>query len=171
MAYVFQYGSNTQSDRTNSSNRLRGDARPIGLVYTENNFELDFTTWSEGNQCAAADIVPGSGRKIWGVLYKVPDELIERRTSGNRKSFDAIEGSNYRREPIKLRYSDGTPFQENAITYLVIDKQHGIGTSLEYARHIIFGLREHNAPDEYIEYLKSRIVSNNPDLKQDIQAL
>lgn len=57
MVYVFQYGSNTLSSRLNSETRLRGDARPIGAVYTEANFELDFDVWSDTNNCAVADII------------------------------------------------------------------------------------------------------------------
>jgi len=43
---------------------MKGDAKPVGIAYTKDDYELDFTVWSNGNQCAAADIVPGSGRKI-----------------------------------------------------------------------------------------------------------
>lgn len=131
---------------------------------------MDFTTWSKGNHCAAADIIPGSGRQIWGVLYEVPDYLISSETSGNRKSFDAIEGNNYQQIPIKLRHPNGSPVAENMITYVVRNKRSGICTSLEYVRHIIIGLK-HKVPDEYIEYVKSRIISNNPNLEQEIREL
>src|ERR1043165_4196897 len=106
MAYVFQYGSNTLTSRLNSESRLRGDARSLGAVYAEKDFELDFTVSSITNRCAAADIVPGGGRKIWGVLYESPDYLIRRETSGDRKSLDAIEGTKYERRRISLKYPD-----------------------------------------------------------------
>jgi hypothetical protein len=88
MALVFQYGSNARSERLNANDRLCGDARPVGIAHTQDYYELDFTVWSKKNKCAAADIVPGSGRKIWGVLYEIPDYLIRRETSGKRKSLD-----------------------------------------------------------------------------------
>jgi gamma-glutamylcyclotransferase len=171
MALVFQYGSNALSVRLNSNNRLRGDALPIGLVVTVESFRLDFTTWSEGNQCAAADIVPDSDRKIWGVLYKIPDYLIERETSGDRKSLDTIEGNNYQRVPIKVEKTDGMPVEGDVMTYVVKNRRFDIRTSYKYAEYIVSGLREHNAPDEYIDYVKMRVITNNPDLKQEIEEL
>jgi len=173
MALVFQYGSNTSSKRLNSSDRLQGDAKPVGIAYTRDDFELDFTVWSTGNQCAAADIVPGSGRKIWGVLYEIPDHLIRRDTAGNRRSLDDIEGegTNYQRMTISLKYPNGRPVKPDAITYVVKDRKKGLQTSLEYVCHIIVGLHEHGVPEEYIEYVKMRIVKNNPSLKEEMERM
>jgi len=175
MTLVFQYGSNTHSERLNGSDRLRGDARQIGIAYTEDDYELDFTVWSDGNHCAAADIVRGSGRKIWGVLYEVPTYLITRKTSRSRdrKSLDEIEGegTKYRRTPIMLRCPNGSPITVEVITYVVKDRKSGLQTSSEYACHIITGLRKHRVPDEYISYVKARIIANNPSLKDSIAML
>jgi hypothetical protein len=171
MTLVFQYGSNTSSERLNHNNRLRGDAKDLGLVYTQENYELDFNVWSNSNDCAASDIKQGGGRKIWGVLYNVPDHLIDRSTSGDRKSFDAIEGNHYERSTILVCWPDGSPVEGDVITYTVREPQTDLKTSLDYVSHIIAGLREHNAPVEYIEYAKERIVSNNPELASKIQPL
>ena len=171
MALIFQYGSNTSSSRFNSGDRLRGDARSLGAVYTAEDFELDFTVSSAGNKCAAADIVSGRGRRIWGVLYEISDYLIRRETSGNRKSLDAIEGRKYERQIIAITHPDGTLFEGEVITYVVRDKENGIQTSLDYCRHIIEGLREHNVPDEYIQYAKGRMIANNSSLQTDVDAL
>src|SRR5438045_3551831 len=100
MALVFQYGSNTSSGRLNSDDRLRGDARDLGLVRTQASFELHFDVWSETNKCAAADIREDSVRQIFGVLYEIPDYLMSRTTSGARKSLDEIEGRRYERRLI-----------------------------------------------------------------------
>ena len=167
MALVFQYGSNMFMERLNSSDRLRGDAHPVGIAHTEDNYELEFDIWSEGNNCAAADIVPNTGRKIWGVLYEIPDRLIRRKTAKPRKSLDEIEGegTNYSREPITLRYSDGTTVRDPVLTYIGKNRQKGIKTTIEYVKHIFDGLLEHNIPDEYVEYVKARVIANNPYLK------
>ncbi len=171
MALIFQYGSNTSTERFNSPERLSGDARSLGAVYTLNNFELDFTVSSVGNACAAADLISGCGRKIWGVLYEIPDYLIDRKTSGDRKSLDAIEGGKYERQTIKVAYSNGVPVEGEVLTYVVKDKEKGIRTSLDYCRHIITGLREHSIPEDYIQYVKERITANNLSLQNDINKL
>lgn len=173
MALIFQYGSNAHSERLNSPDRLQGNARAVDIAYTDDDYELDFNIWSKKNQCAAADIVPGSGRKIWGVLYEIPDYLIRRETSGCRKSLDAIEGegTNYKRIGIALRYQNGLLVEGNPITYVVINKTKGLKTSLEYGKHIVIGLREHKVLNDYVEYVKARIISNNPALKKDIEVL
>jgi len=175
MAYVFQYGSNMSATRLNSQDRLGGDARALGATYTDEDFELAFDVWSNGNQCAAGDIIPGHGRKIWGVLYQIPDYLIKRETSGKRKSLDGIEGKRYERIPISLRHPDGTAVNEDVITYVVRDdeRQDNLRTSLDYCRHIISGLRDYSdiVPDEYVDYAKARMIANNPDLRDDVQAL
>jgi AIG2 family protein len=173
MAYVFQYGSNTLPSRFNSADRLRGDAQSLGAAYTEEEFELDFDVWSRGNECAAADIISGRGRRIWGVLYEIPDHLINRETSGNRKSLDAIEGRKYERRTIAVMYPDGAPVDEEVITYVVLEneKRNDIQTSAKYCGYIIAGLREHNVPDEYIEYAKARMITNNPGLRADVEVL
>jgi hypothetical protein len=175
MTYVFQYGSNTSIGRLNSDNRLRGDARAIGAVLTRDDFELHFDVWSTKNECAAADIISGQGRQVWGVLYEIPDYLISRETSGNRRSLDAIEGPSYERGPIALIHPDGTAVFENVFTYVAIDAQRqcNIHTSLEYCRHIIAGLRDyaHQVAQDYFQYAKGRIIHNNPVLRADMKAL
>ena len=47
MALVFQYGSNTSAAELNGQNRLRGDAKPLGLVCTKELYEFDFDVWSK----------------------------------------------------------------------------------------------------------------------------
>ena len=164
---VFQYGSNTSSRRLNSQERLRGDARVVGLARTVECFELDFTVWSEQNDCAAADLVPGAGRTIWGVLYQIPVHLIERHTAGERASLDAIEneGRNYVRVPIDLHLADGGRVDGEAITYVVRKRRERLATSFAYARHLLEGLTEQGAPADYLAYVRQRIVRNNPALE------
>ncbi|MEN8613831.1 gamma-glutamylcyclotransferase family protein [Dehalogenimonas sp. THU2] len=170
MTLVFQYGSNTSLSRINSDDRLRGDARPIGIAYTEDDYDLEFTVCSKGNKCAAASIEQGSGRNIWGVLYDIPDYLIYRGQSGERKSLDKIEGEgvNYRRMPIRVRDSEGKSIIEPVITYVALDRKQGIKTSSVYANLIIAGLKENNVPNDYIEYVRTKILENNADLGNEL---
>lgn len=170
MALVFQYGSNTSSTRLNLPDRLCGDAKDLGLVCTQARFELDFDIWSSTNNCAAADIREGAGQVI-GVLYEVPDYLVDRATAGARRSLDAIEGLRYQRRSIGVQKPNGTQVEGNVITYTVRTPERALRTSLDYASHIVAGLREHGAPDEYIAYVKNRVIANNPVLAVDVERL
>jgi len=168
MALVFQYGSNMSVARLNDTKRLAGDAKPIGIAATVEPFELAITVWSKTNSCAAADIIPSkAGRNIYGVVYDIPDFLLSRESAEkqNRKSLDAIEGerTNYIRKTIQLIKTDGT--QLSAITYVVKESRTGLKTSMDYVQHIRDGLKEHAMPDEYCQYVVSRIIQNNPELQ------
>lgn len=168
MALVFQYGSNMSVARLNHADRLAGDAKPIGIATTVEPFELAFTVWSKTNTCAAADIIPDkAGRNIYGVVYDIPDFLLSRESAKkeNKKSLDAIEGegANYIRKTIQLIKTDGG--QLSAITYVVKEPSTGHKTSMAYVQHILDGLKEHAMPDEYRQYVVSRIIQNNPGLQ------
>lgn len=168
MALVFQYGSNMSTVRLNGEDRLAGDAQPIYVARTVKPFDLMFTVWSKTNACAAADLVPSkTGRSIYGVVYEIPDFLISRNTAKqhNRNSLDKIEGegTNYIRTMIDLVKDDGSAVC--VITYLVKERRTGLKTSLAYIQHMLLGLKEHNIPNEYGQYVRSRIIENNGDLK------
>jgi hypothetical protein len=169
MAYVFQYGSNLSTERLDHADRLRGDAKVVGKAVTQAAFKFVFDIWSiaDGGR-AACDIISGSGRPIWGVVYNIPDFLIERSAAKacDRKSLDAIEGegSNYERVPIKLNHPNGSPVVEQVITYVGKTRKPGIQTTWDYVRYILLGLKEHDMPLEYRTYVTSQILANNPAL-------
>jgi hypothetical protein len=171
MSFVFQYGSNLSSARLNSATRLNGEARVVGIALTHENHEFEFDIWSraDGGR-AASDIVAGRGRKIWGVIYEIPDHLIRRETSGTCTSLDAIEGegTNYDRVAIKLDWPDGRPVADSVITYVGKARQQGITTTWGYVQHIIYGLCEHDMEPEYRKYVIDRILLNNPDLRVQV---
>src|SRR5438874_2305074 len=148
---VFQYGSNTSSKRLNSSDRLQGQARDLGLVRTSENYELTFDTWSKSNKCAASDLRPGGKSPAWGVLYEIPDDLVIGDRQPGRKTLDRIEGPNYERRLVEVVGADGSPIGQTVYTYTVKNPEEGHQTSPEYVGHILEGLREHGAPQEYIE--------------------
>jgi cation transport regulator ChaC len=167
MALVFQYGSNMSVARLDSDDRLAGDAKVASVAATVEPFELVFSVWSKSNNCAAADLLPSStGRTIFGVLYEIPDFLLSRDTAKKqgRKSLDAIEGegTNYVRAMIDVVIREGATVR--AMTYVVKNRQANLKTSAAYVSHILAGLREHNMPEEYYQYVRSKIVENNANL-------
>lgn len=173
VSLVFQYGSNMLCNRINCPSRLKGHAQRVGIAYTADRFELVFDIWSKANCCAAADIVRGSGRNIWGVLYKIPQRLIDRHKSGSCKSLDEIEGecTNYKRVPIGVILPDGTR-RSGVWTYIGKNRKKWIQTSCEYVKYVMHGLRENNKiPNDYVEYVKRQIINNNPGLESQINKL
>lgn len=173
MALVFQYGSNCLDSEINSKNRLCGDARFVDIAETVEDCELAFDVQSTGRGCAASDIVRKPGGKVWGVLYEVPDYLIERKTAKarGRKSFDQIEGegTNYKRGTIRVCCPNGKIV--SALTYTVKCPKVGLRTNIDYVRLIVHGLRDHKISDEYIAKVKVIAAANNPDIAAEVEKL
>jgi hypothetical protein len=169
MALVFQYGSNMNSARLNGPKRLQGCASLVGAVQTVENYEYVFDIWSGGeNNCAAADILSGHGRPIWGVLYEIPMRDIERDPEGKRRTLDAIEGEgkNYSRGTINVQFQNGEIVSAPVITYFGRDRKTNIQTTARYVENIFLGLAEHpNIPAEYVQYVRTRVLANNPNLR------
>jgi gamma-glutamylcyclotransferase (GGCT)/AIG2-like uncharacterized protein YtfP len=170
MALVFQYGSNMSTKRLNSVDRLNGFATFKAIAYTKDKYDLVFDIWSNTNKSATANIVNSSGNHIWGVVYIIPNKLIERGINKSTKCLDEIEGegSNYRREQISLLSSDGEAIEESVITYTGLNRRQDIKTSLAYVTHLLNGLKEHSMPNEYVEYVKRQIIKNNSELESSV---
>jgi hypothetical protein len=173
MTLVFQYGSNCSESQINGEHRLCGDAKFIGIAETVDDYQLAFNVQSKTRNCAAADIVPSPGSKVWGVLYEVPDFLIERKTANphGRKSLDAIEGegTNYARCSIVVRSVNGDI--HTVITYRAINPRANLKTSLEYVRYIVDGLRERGISEEYVANVKTIASANNADIASQVNRL
>jgi hypothetical protein len=173
MALIFQYGSNCSERQINGTDRLRGDAKFVSVAQTVDDYQLAFNVYSKTRGCAASGIVPSLGNKVWGVLYEVPDFLIDRKTAAEhgRKSLDAIEseGKNYARCSVVVRSANGDIY--TAITYRVINPGPDLKTSLEYVRHIVIGLREHGVFEDYVTSVKAVALSNNPTIAVQVGRL
>jgi hypothetical protein len=165
MPVVFQYGSNTDANRLNSVDRLCGAAIPLGAAWTVDVHQLHFDLWSGGSNCAAADLLPGSGRRIFGVLFDIPADRIFRDQSNGDKTLDQIEGSRYQHTTFQIRRL-GAETDETVLTYIGVpdQRQDNIRTSEAYVTHILRGLKQADAPPEYLSYVIDRINANNPDL-------
>jgi hypothetical protein len=173
MTLLFQYGSNCDESQLNGDARLKGDALFISIAQTVEDYKLVFDVWSNGRNCAAADIVTSPGNKVWGVLYEVPDYLIERDSAHarGRTAMDDIEaeGKVYKRDTIAVRKPDGKIV--TALTYRVIDPKDGLETGLDYVGYIVRGLRAHGVDEHYIAEVKQTAASNNPKIAEAIQKL
>ena len=161
---LFQYGSNMDSKRLNSAKRLDGEAEVFGKAKLEGH-ELLFDLWSVKNHSAAADIKEETGNHVWGVLYRVPCELVIAE-QGRGSKMDCIEGAksdgtgNYTRVQVKFVKGDGT--SEEAYTYVGTKTERGKfpkcsdrKVSGGYLDHILRGAYEHSLPKGYIQEIKN----------------
>jgi gamma-glutamylcyclotransferase (GGCT)/AIG2-like uncharacterized protein YtfP len=170
---VFQYGSNCSNAQINGKDRLKGDAKFIGIAETVDDYELAFDVFSNGRHCAASDIVRKPGRKVWGALYEIPEYLISRVTAEahGRRSLDAIEGEgrNYERREIDVRTPDGEIV--TVLTYTVRNPRAGLKTNIDYVPYIIAGLRERGIPPGYIDRVKAIAIANNEEIAANVMRL
>jgi hypothetical protein len=107
---VFQYGSNCLAARLNSPRRLSGAAVVQGRAQTGDEYDLAFDVWSQGNGCAASDLIPapGTGRHAWGVLYEIPaDRIRGRNRPDGLKTLEEMEGVRYEPKSIHVRNDAG----------------------------------------------------------------
>jgi hypothetical protein len=171
MELVFQYGSNCSVGRLNGSSRLNGAARVVGIAETVDDYSLSFDVWSDGNKCAASDIVRTPDQKVWGVLYEIPREFVFGRRADKRKTLEQIEGPKYR--PIRIRLREKIGVELEALTFVVRDddKRGGLRTSVEYLGHIVRGLREQGMSEDYIAIVMGIAVANNPAIRDAAQRL
>jgi hypothetical protein len=175
---VFEYGPDCLDSQMNGRSRLSGDAKCVGIAETVDDYEIVFDVWSEKRSCATSDLLRSvtkhtENSKVWGVLYEVPDWLIERASAeaNGRKSLDAIKGAGteYQRTAIEVRKPGGQPIQ--AITYTAANPKAGLLTQTGYVRHIVTGLRERGVPEGYIDRVKSIACANNPAMSAIVPRL
>jgi len=139
---------------------LQGDAIPIGKAQTVEDFDIVFDVYSSTNQCAASDIIPTDGCKVWGVLYDIPDNLVRGRRS-DRPTLEEIEGPRYHEEKILVQTPDGNKI--GAVTFLVKDteRRNDLATAVWYVSWIIYGLREHSVHEDYIKHVREVAIKTN----------
>ena len=163
MPFVFQYGSNCDAARLNGLGRLGGAAEDRGKAQTVAEFEIAFDVWSQGNACAAADLVEaaGSGHHAWGVLYEIPADRIDRMSSRGKRTLSDIEGTRY--QPVQIRVGEITGKEVDAITFTVKkeSKAKGLWTTARYVAHIVNGLRAHGVPEEYVQHVIDAAIRQN----------
>jgi len=153
MPLVFQYGSNCTAGRLNGPNRLNGSAKDLGRAKTVEDFDIAFDVVSSTNGCAASDLIQTPGCKAWGVLYRLSKKNLEK--------LREIEGPRYEEKPIQV--IDEKRKRRTVSTFVVRkrDRRNDIATSAAYVSWIIYGLRDHGAPEDWIAHVVDVAVETN----------
>ncbi len=161
MSLVFQYGSNAMVPRLNGPKRLRGHAQDLGRACTVDDYDIAFDVYSQTNGCAASDLITADDQKAWGVLYDIPDEFIRGNRKDKQKTLADIEGPRYEETTIRVRDHEGN--EQEVITFVVKEneRQRDLATSAAYVSWIVYGLRAHAVPEEYIDHVVQVAVETN----------
>ncbi len=161
---LFQYGSNMEPGRLNSSDRLAGAAREIGVARLDHQ-GIRFDLYSANNECGVTDIVSAAREHVLGVLYEVPYRLVVA-PKGQRSRMDEIEGarrgrlSNYKRQKILVRRNGeiveartyvGTALGRKGFLRHSSDERR---VSEDYFNHLLAGARQFRLPKSYVAYLR-----------------
>jgi gamma-glutamylcyclotransferase (GGCT)/AIG2-like uncharacterized protein YtfP len=107
-------------------------------------FRLESQRWGD----RAAAIVPDPEAAVWGVLWEIDATDLE--------SLDRAEAA-YRRTAVEVEHAG---VSEPAITYVLRPERTAATDGIpgpEYADLMIFGVREHGLPDDYIAQLLRQV--------------
>jgi gamma-glutamylcyclotransferase (GGCT)/AIG2-like uncharacterized protein YtfP len=94
----------------------------------------------------AADVVPAEGEGVWGALYELPAEALDR--------LDAKEGAGfaYRRREVEVLLHGQEPHP--AVAYEVIEKEpREVPATPEYVALLVAGARERGLPLDWLARL------------------
>ena len=113
---------------------------------TLTNYELVFNRKVRGGT-ATANIRPAPGKRVLGVLFKIPDAAF--------RNLDRFEGvpQHYRRIEVKVSGSNGHPV--NAQVYIATKVEKGLRPAAHYLQTILDGAVEHGLPADYVEEIKA----------------
>ena len=150
---VFAYGSNMCSGRFRDYGVVPEE---VGRPALLQDFRLCFNKVSQEDQSGKANVKAHRGRKVWGVLYTIPDAHLT--------ILDDGEGG-YLRKKMPVRTTDGTATK----AWVYVARQPSRDPTLRpytwYKRFLVEGARQHGLPDRYVQTLE-RIKAKQDKNKQ-----
>lgn len=161
----FAYGSNLFLEQMQM--RIGGKPRVISAACLENH-RLGFTILSKTWKGGVADIVPEAGSKVWGAIYELTEEQLDK--------IDHYEGYKKDRDPKKNFYNrlqvevvDKKGVKQPCLTYQAEVKDEKRRKYLyhrpseKYYEVIRKGGEDHGLPQEFYEHLKvASVTERNP---------
>jgi gamma-glutamylcyclotransferase (GGCT)/AIG2-like uncharacterized protein YtfP len=137
MIYYFAYGSNMDSSRMA---RMYPSARASGIGIL---FDYRFII----NQRGFATVVPGTGKKVYGVLWALSEgDLL------HLDEYEDVAGGLYSRVPVKVTLMRGAV--SNAFVYIAANDRPGSPRS-QYLEAIVAAATRHGFPEPYINELRT----------------
>ena len=145
----FAYGSNMSWTQM----RQRCPAARFKCVAALRDHRLAFTRTSERWKGGVADVLPDSGKVVWGVVYEVSQADLD--------SLDGYEGfqegraaNDYTRGKIGVLDRGRTPRPLEAWIYRAVPQGKHFAPSAAYRDTILAGARHWKLPELYVEDLE-----------------
>ena len=133
----------------------QGSAQDLGRAETTRKYSITFDVWSQGNGCAASNLVAkrSASGHAWRVLFEVSLAGMQR--------LREVEGNRYEEKAIRVVNQAGEKLE--ARTFLVKRKEcrRGLWTGAKYVGHIVRGLRAHNLPEDYVAHVIDTAIATN----------
>ena len=143
MVLYFAYGSNLSQSQM--ATRCPGSS-PLGAAVLQK-YRLDFTTESGMWGGGVADVVEDDGNSVWGLLYSVTDDDLDR--------LDRYEGYPTKYGRLQATVEQGQGPVDDVWVYVVVDRKDFIRPSPRYLDIITSAAEEFGFPAEYRQYLDS----------------
>ena len=152
---VFAYGSNMCSGRFRAYGvSPEGPGRPAVLP----GYRLRFDKKSTDDGSGKANIAAHAGSDVWGVLYAISDDELEK--------LDKGEGG-YRRSQLRVRLTDETQTQAWVYVAKKPSNDPALSPYTWYTRFLVEGAREHALPADYIGELERIAAVQDSDSERD----
>jgi gamma-glutamylcyclotransferase (GGCT)/AIG2-like uncharacterized protein YtfP len=162
--YYFAYGSNMDSSRLwgrvergrgqDYAQAVRKAANPQRAILRDYRLSFSKPAARDPTREGYADILPEPKAKVEGVVYEVPQQVLD--------ILDVCE-----RVPLDYKEIDVTvavpssASQVQAVTYKGVKQTEGLRPSTQYMQHLIAGAIEHHLEAAWVEMLRS-VETLNP---------
>jgi gamma-glutamylcyclotransferase (GGCT)/AIG2-like uncharacterized protein YtfP len=147
----FAYGSNMDLDQMTQ----RCPSARFFSVARLADHRLAFTRFSTNRQSGVADAVPAPGHEVWGVVYEITPQDLERldRFEGYRPNRLPHENA-YNRDERELQLADREIGTSRVMVYLATRQANASLPNQEYKRLIVSGARHWGLPAHYLAELE-----------------
>ena len=140
--WYFAYGTNMDRRRVELHRAIVVQEVRRGVL---ENYRLLFNKVSSIRPTTGcANVVPAPGRRVFGVLYRIPDADISR-----MDIFEGVSGGQYHRERVLVRDEENDLIE--AEVYIADETNDNLLPSIEYLDGVVKGARESGIDEKYIE--------------------